>query len=90
MAVSVQQLRQERDQQASLLRALPGDKDDAAVAVRKRISQLDRQIQAAENPPPPPKKGGAALWVIIILLTLILLIGGGFLGGYLGGQALNH
>ena len=89
MAISVQKLRQEREQQASLLRSLPNDKDDAAVAVRKRISQLDRQIQAAENPAPPPKKGGAALWVIIILLTLILLIGVGFLGGYLGGQALS-
>jgi len=88
MAKPVTQLKQERDQQATLLRSLPSDKDDAANAVRRRITQLDRQIQAMEAPPPPEKSGPP--WLLIILVVTVALIGLAFLGGYFGGQAVGR
>lgn len=87
MAKSVAQLKQERDQQAALLRSLPSDKDDAAKTVRRRITQLERQIQAIESPPPPEKSGPP--WLLIILVVTVALIGLAFLGGYFGGQAVG-
>ena len=80
MAKSVAQMKQERDQQASLLRSLPNDKDEAAQTVRKRIAQLDRQIATAEGPAQPTKSGSGTPWLAVILLALILLVGLAFLG----------
>lgn len=86
MEQSTARLRQEREQQNTLLRSLPNQKDEAAQAIRRRITQLDRQIEAAEAP--AAEKSGPN-WMAIGLAATALIVVLAFLAGYLGGQAMG-